>query len=91
MNPLFITMASGATRWAIGLVLGGVFKYFIDNGVWTTGDVEKLITALVGGALVLAWSLWEKREAWEVTLTALLMPKYTSYEAAKIEAKLRRK
>lgn len=56
MNPLYVTMLGAVLRALLLALFGG----WIQQGIWTTGQVEQLALGLAGFLATVVWVLWIK-------------------------------
>ena len=73
MNPLVSSFIGSLVRW----LLTGLAGYFVKHGVITGEESTAYLAALVVGAPVLLWSLWEKYNGKLLLHTALHSPATT--------------
>lgn len=79
MQELIIQILGGLVRY----VLAGVFGWLIANGIIQPGQVDTLVSGIVGALIVIGWFLYQKIKAHKIALAALTLPAGSTLADAK--------
>ncbi len=69
MNPLAVEAIGSVMRAGLNIAAG----ILVTHGIWTQGDAEKYVGALVLALISLGWSLWQKFGMRSKLVTAMAM------------------